>query len=76
MVIYIKVVFPFQLKQHEKKTRNFCGICAQVRNLRIGAMLRTVLPALSQAVVMHSSHEDHCEKTEERTRDEIQVLIF
>lgn len=36
----------------------------QVRNLRIGAMMRTVLPAFAQAVVMNSSLEDTSQKLE------------
>ncbi|KAF8026859.1 hypothetical protein BT93_F3373 [Corymbia citriodora subsp. variegata] len=35
-----------------------------VRNLRIGAMMRTVLPAFAQAVVMNSSLEDTSQKLE------------
>ncbi|KAK3426330.1 hypothetical protein EUGRSUZ_F02800 [Eucalyptus grandis] len=35
-----------------------------VRNLRIGAMMRTVLPAFAQAVVMNSSLEDTSQKSE------------
>ncbi|KAI6691514.1 hypothetical protein NL676_028342 [Syzygium grande] len=35
-----------------------------VRNLRIGAMMRTVLPAFAQAVVMNSSCEDTSQKLE------------
>ncbi|XP_052195716.1 DNA ligase 6 isoform X2 [Diospyros lotus] len=38
-----------------------------VRNLRIGAMMRTILPALAQAVVMNSSlHEETVENLKER----------
>ncbi|XP_059670729.1 DNA ligase 6 isoform X2 [Cornus florida] len=38
-----------------------------VRNLRIGAMMRTVLPALAQAVVLHSSlHKGEAENSKEQ----------
>ncbi|XP_024977884.1 DNA ligase 6 isoform X3 [Cynara cardunculus var. scolymus] len=37
-----------------------------VRNLRIGAMMRTVLPALAQAIVMNSGHERTMENLKER----------
>ncbi|XP_031395573.1 DNA ligase 6 isoform X1 [Punica granatum] len=37
-----------------------------VRNLRIGAMMRTILPALAQAVVMNSTSNFHCKDTTER----------
>ncbi|XP_075492248.1 DNA ligase 6 isoform X1 [Primulina tabacum] len=40
-----------------------------VRNLRIGAMMRTVLPALAQAVVMNLSHE-----VPENLKDHLQRL--
>ncbi|PON77470.1 DNA ligase, ATP-dependent [Parasponia andersonii] len=42
-----------------------------VRNLRIGAMMRTVLPALAQAVFMTSSSH---ERTVESSKDELQSL--
>ncbi|KVH92427.1 DNA ligase, ATP-dependent, central [Cynara cardunculus var. scolymus] len=40
-----------------------------VRNLRIGAMMRTVLPALAQAIVMNSGHERTMENLKERLQD-------
>ncbi|EXC20557.1 DNA ligase 1 [Morus notabilis] len=45
-----------------------------VRNLRIGAMMRTVLPALAQAVAMNSSPHFHHERTVESSKDELQNL--
>lgn len=47
----------------------------QVRNLRIGAMMRTVLPALAQAVAMNSSPHFRQERTVESLKDELQVLF-
>ncbi|KAL5571330.1 hypothetical protein UlMin_020927 [Ulmus minor] len=44
-----------------------------VRNLRIGAMMRTVLPALAQAVLMNSSPNFH-ERTAESLKDELQSI--
>ncbi|KAJ9562234.1 hypothetical protein OSB04_007394 [Centaurea solstitialis] len=41
-----------------------------VRNLRIGAMMRTVLPALAQAIVMNSGHE----RTMENLKEKLQGL--
>ena len=37
-------------------------------------MMRTVLPAVAQAVVMHSSPNFHHERTVESLKDELQVL--
>ncbi|XP_057757121.1 DNA ligase 6 isoform X2 [Arachis stenosperma] len=45
-----------------------------VRNLRIGAMLRTVLPALAQAVVMNSFPTVQQEGTSENLKEKLQVL--
>ncbi|XP_061338342.1 DNA ligase 6 isoform X2 [Gastrolobium bilobum] len=45
-----------------------------VRNLRIGAMLRTVLPALAHAVVMNSCPSVHEEETAENLKEKLQVL--
>ncbi|KAK7272987.1 hypothetical protein RIF29_14032 [Crotalaria pallida] len=45
-----------------------------VRNLRIGAMLRTVLPALAQAVVMNSCPAVHQEGSAENLKEKLQVL--
>ncbi|CAK8542670.1 unnamed protein product [Lathyrus sativus] len=45
-----------------------------VRNLRIGAMLRTVLPALAHAVVLNSRHTACQEGTTENLKAELQVL--
>ncbi|KAK9951173.1 hypothetical protein M0R45_006631 [Rubus argutus] len=43
-----------------------------VRNLRIGAMMKTVLPALAQAVVMNSFHIYNHEGTIESLKDKLQ----
>lgn len=48
--------------------------CFQVRNLRIGAMMRTILPALAQAIVMNSSPDYLFKGTTERLQ-KMQVLI-
>ncbi|XP_047153019.1 DNA ligase 6 isoform X1 [Vigna umbellata] len=45
-----------------------------VRNLRIGAMLRTVLPALAHAVAMNSSPTFHQGGTAENLKEKLQVL--
>ncbi|KAI4352147.1 hypothetical protein L6164_006427 [Bauhinia variegata] len=45
-----------------------------VRNLRIGAMIRTVLPALAQAVVMNSCLTLHQEGTAEKLKEKLQAL--
>ncbi|TKY64827.1 DNA ligase 1 [Spatholobus suberectus] len=45
-----------------------------VRNLRIGAMLRTVLPALAHAVAMNSCPTLHQEGTAENLKEKLQVL--
>ncbi|KAG4378181.1 hypothetical protein GLYMA_18G292900v4 [Glycine max] len=45
-----------------------------VRNLRIGAMLRTVLPALAHAVAMNSCPTLHQEGTAENIKEKLQVL--
>ncbi|WVZ07015.1 hypothetical protein V8G54_020361 [Vigna mungo] len=45
-----------------------------VRNLRIGAMLRTVLPALAHAVAMNSSPAFHQGGTAENLKEKLQVL--
>lgn len=46
----------------------------QVRNLRIGAMMRTILPALAQAIVMNSSSNFHFKDTAEKLQ-KMQVFI-
>ncbi|RVW33972.1 hypothetical protein CK203_100734 [Vitis vinifera] len=46
---------------------------ASVRNLRIGAMMRTVLPALAQAVVLHSSPNFYHKGTTENIKEKLQV---
>lgn len=46
----------------------------QVRNLRIGVMMKTVLPALAQAIVMHSFPNFHQERTTEDLKEKLQVL--
>ncbi|KAL6286716.1 hypothetical protein ACE6H2_011106 [Prunus campanulata] len=43
-----------------------------VRNLRIGAMMKTVLPALAQAVVMNSSHNLNHEGAVQSLKDRLQ----
>ncbi|XP_024187828.1 DNA ligase 6 isoform X2 [Rosa chinensis] len=43
-----------------------------VRNLRIGAMMKTVLPALAQAVVLNSFHSCNHEGTIESLKDKLQ----
>ncbi|GKU97649.1 hypothetical protein SLEP1_g10767 [Rubroshorea leprosula] len=45
-----------------------------VRNLRIGAMMRTVLPALAQAVVMDSSPSLSHEGTADNIKEKLQCL--
>ncbi|KAH9739194.1 DNA ligase 6 [Citrus sinensis] len=45
-----------------------------VRNLRIGAMMRTILPALAQAVVMNSSLEFSHEGKMENLKEKLQSL--
>ncbi|KAK7394186.1 hypothetical protein VNO78_14707 [Psophocarpus tetragonolobus] len=45
-----------------------------VRNLRIGAMLRTVLPALAHAVAMNSFPTLHHEGTADNLKEKLQVL--
>ncbi|MED6146118.1 hypothetical protein PIB30_031601 [Stylosanthes scabra] len=45
-----------------------------VRNLRIGAMLRTVLPALAQAVVMNASPTMQQERIADNLKEKLQVL--
>lgn len=45
-----------------------------VRNLRIGAMMRTVLPALAQAVVLHSSPNFYHKGTTENIKEKLQCL--
>nr|KYP65003.1 DNA ligase 1 [Cajanus cajan] len=45
-----------------------------VRNLRIGAMLRTVLPALAHAVAMNSCPTLHKKGTAENLKEKLQVL--
>ncbi|KAK7295752.1 hypothetical protein RJT34_18664 [Clitoria ternatea] len=45
-----------------------------VRNLRIGAMLRTVLPALAHAVAMNSCPTLQQEETAENLKEKLQVL--
>ncbi|XP_048327541.2 DNA ligase 6 [Ziziphus jujuba] len=45
-----------------------------VRNLRIGAMMKTVLPALAQAVLMHSSPNFHQETTVDNLKEKLQHL--
>ncbi|CAJ1842765.1 unnamed protein product [Sphenostylis stenocarpa] len=45
-----------------------------VRNLRIGAMLRTVLPALAHAVAMNSGSTFHQVGTAENLKEKLQVL--
>ncbi|PPD67503.1 hypothetical protein GOBAR_DD35620 [Gossypium barbadense] len=46
-----------------------------VRNLRIGAMMKTVLPALAQAVVMNSSRALCHEGTADCLKEKLQVLL-
>ncbi|OMO55604.1 DNA ligase, ATP-dependent [Corchorus capsularis] len=50
-----------------------------VRNLRIGAMMKTILPALAQAVVMHSSlnlyHEGNADSLKEKLQDVSTAVI-
>lgn len=50
-------------------------ISAQVRNLRIGAMMRTVLPALAQAVFSNSSPNFYHEGRVENLKEKLQVII-
>ncbi|XP_054810637.1 DNA ligase 6-like isoform X2 [Prosopis cineraria] len=45
-----------------------------VRNLRIGAMIRTVLPALAQAVVMNSCPTLHQDGTAESLKEKLQGI--
>ncbi|XXG83806.1 hypothetical protein AAC387_Pa10g1480 [Persea americana] len=45
-----------------------------VRNLRIGAMIRTVLPALAQAVILNSSPHLLCEGESERLKVQLQDI--
>ncbi|KAF3444323.1 hypothetical protein FNV43_RR14013 [Rhamnella rubrinervis] len=45
-----------------------------VRNLRIGVMMKTVLPALAQAIVMHSSPNFHQERTVDDLKEKLQCL--
>jgi hypothetical protein len=47
----------------------------QVRNLRIGAMMRTVLPALAQAVFINSSPNFYHEGRVENLKEKLQVII-
>ncbi|RWR93909.1 DNA repair metallo-beta-lactamase [Cinnamomum micranthum f. kanehirae] len=46
-----------------------------VRNLRIGAMIRTVLPALAQAVILNSSPHLLCEGESECLKVQLQDLL-
>ncbi|XP_050372696.1 DNA ligase 6 isoform X2 [Argentina anserina] len=46
-----------------------------VRNLRIGAMMKTVLPALAQAVVLNSFHSCNDKGTIESLKDKLQDLV-
>lgn len=48
-------------------------IFMQVRNLRIGAMMRTVLPALAQAVVFNSSPNFYHEGKVDNLKENLQV---
>lgn len=43
-----------------------------VRNLRIGAMMRTILPALAQAVALNSFSSDECKA--ENVKDKLQYI--
>ena len=52
---------------------SFNIISMQVRNLRIGAMMRTVLPALAQAVVFNSSPNFYHEGKVENLKEKLQV---
>ncbi|KAJ7975786.1 DNA ligase [Quillaja saponaria] len=45
-----------------------------VRNLRIGAMMRTVLPSLAQAVVLHCSPNFHQAGSTENLKEKLQCL--
>lgn len=52
----------------------FCDIRVQARNLRIGAMLRTVLPAVGRAIVMNSFWNcDNKEPSENFFREKLEV---
>ncbi|KAF8390064.1 hypothetical protein HHK36_024585 [Tetracentron sinense] len=54
--------------------RNVQYIRRVVKNLRIGAMMRTVLPALAQAVVMNLSHDCHHEGAPESLKEKLQCI--
>ncbi|GMH27223.1 hypothetical protein Nepgr_029066 [Nepenthes gracilis] len=45
-----------------------------VRNLRIGAMMKTILPALAQAVVMNSLSQSHHELTNANLKEKLQSV--
>lgn len=45
----------------------------QIRNLRIGAMMRTILPALGQAVVLNSYSSTCCVGSSESLKSQLQV---
>jgi len=48
----------------------------QVRNLRIGAMMRTILPALAQAVALNSFSSDECKAENVKEKLQVWFLIF
>ncbi|KAL0350310.1 UNVERIFIED_CONTAM: DNA ligase 6 [Sesamum radiatum] len=64
----IQGVFSVLRKIREKEMKFL--VRTLVRNLRIGAMMRTILPALAQAIVMNSADEGVAEKL----KDHIQRL--
>lgn len=52
----------------------FYILFVQIRNLRIGAVMKTVLPALAQAIVMHSSRNFNQERAVDNLKEKLQVL--